>query len=101
MERTSKTPQMLSRDYQQRYPTPCDHYGEHGQMWYKGTGIDPAQHPLANQIPFGNCGLCKSDKVLVVATQFNVHPSSGDRYWDAEVRCEECGTFTARSYAEN
>jgi len=37
----------------------------------------------------------------VIAAQYNVHPMSGDLYYDYEMVCEACGQFTTASYCEN
>ncbi|MFX0102991.1 MAG: hypothetical protein ACFFCS_25715, partial [Candidatus Hodarchaeota archaeon] len=72
-----------------------------GQDWYYGRGIAPDKHPLKGYINFQGCMHCESQKVKVIAAQWSVSYHSGDRYWDYEIVCEECGQYTQRSFAEN
>jgi hypothetical protein len=77
------------------------------QDWYHGTGVRPADHPgrrlrvLEHHLPDTRCGQCQSANVLVLALQWCVAYHSGDAYYDYEVRCQDCGTFSVFSYAEN
>ena len=97
------TPRCTSEDYRTRYDEPCvfDGGGDGNYDWYRGTGISIKEHPLSDKVWPGNCGHCKSEDVLVIAAQWNVHPFSGDEYWDCEVACEECGKYTHYSYVDS
>lgn len=95
-----KTPALTLADYQQCFASDGAVFAD-GSGWYRGTGIAPAAHPLAGEIPFAGCEHCTSRNVLVIAAQRSIHPMSGDEYWDYELVCQICGRFTQRSYAEN
>ncbi len=103
--RKSTAPAFALNDYKTRYAAPCALDDElsnaQHQDWYTGTGIRPADHPLAGQIYFDGCGHCGSDDVLVIAAQWCVSEHSGDAYWDYEVVCNSCGKYTQRSFCEN
>jgi len=95
-------PMLVPEDYKTRFASPCEQQSSRDFPWYKGTGIEPAKHPLHWDIPFqyASCKACDSKQVLVIAAQWNVSYSNGDKYWDYEVECQECGKFTKRSYAD-
>ncbi|MBD3253910.1 MAG: hypothetical protein GF383_02405 [Candidatus Lokiarchaeota archaeon] len=95
------SPQLISKDYREKYTSACEKYKESGQIWYKGMGIPIENHPLKDYIWFKGCGNCESNEVKIIAAQWSVHPMSGDRYWDYEIFCENCGKYTQRAFAEN
>ena len=97
--RHTDKPQFIREDYATAYTEACTRV-DGPQTWYLGTGIAPDDHPLADDISLVMCDACKSLDVLVIAAQHNIHPFSGDAYWDAEIACNECGKFTQGSYHE-
>ena len=103
--RTSKRPVFVPGDFKMRFSVPCaldeEMSNARHQVWYTGAGVAPASHPLVQHITFAGCGSCGSDDVLVIATQWCVSYNSGNAYWDYEIACDACGTFTQRSYSEN
>lgn len=102
-ERIRETPHMVSKDYATEYKEPIIANDENSGLWMEffGTGVSSNKHPLKNKIRFRDCGNCNSVNVLLIYTKWSVHPMSGDVYWDYEVVCNDCGMFTARSFAEN
>lgn len=95
-------PMLISEDYKTIYDSPCEAQSSDDFPWYRGTGIAPLRHPIHGHIPFqyASCGNCESKDVLVIVAQWNVSYSNGDRYWDYEIECQECGKFTKRSYCD-
>ena len=93
-------PGLAPADYKTRFDSACQLHPD-GFKWYKGTGIAPSAHPLAGHIPFKECAGCGSDRVLIIAAQWNVHWLNGDEYWDYEIECQVCQRFTQRSFADN
>lgn len=94
------TPSFVSIDYKTAYAEACLKI-EGPQDWYKGTGVSAEKHPLSGCVTFGPCVGCGSRNVLVIAAQFNVHPFSGDSYYDYELACLDCERFSTVSYSEN
>lgn len=47
------------------------------------------------------CNACKLGDVEVTHYEERVHPHSGDRYVDLEVRCRRCGRYSQRAWADN
>ncbi|MBD3404628.1 MAG: hypothetical protein GF411_00655 [Candidatus Lokiarchaeota archaeon] len=97
------TPQLASGDYATIFTQPVvpneDNSGI--KKIFQGTGIRIEKHPCKNRIEMCGCESCDSDNVLVIFTQWSVHPFSGDCYWDYELICNDCGKYTLRSYAGN
>nr|MDO8113663.1 hypothetical protein [Candidatus Sigynarchaeota archaeon] len=102
---TSDTPIFVPKDFKTLFTKPCAFdermSNEWHQEWFTGTGISPAEHPLARQIAFSACGNCGSNDVLVIAAQWCVSYHSGDAYWDYEIECRLCGKYTKASFCEN
>ena len=101
---SSKTPILnTTREFYAKDTLPCieEEYGF--QTWYHGTGLPASQHPDERHIPTEEvyCNQCGSPEVLMIAWQWCVHPFSGDQYYDGEVWCPNCQSFTAFSFAEN
>ena len=98
----NEQPMLVPEDYKTRYESSCEAQSSDNFPWYKGTGVSPEKHPLHFDIPFvyASCGACNSKDVLVIAAQWNVSFSNGDKYWDYEVECQQCRKFTKRSYAD-
>lgn len=96
------SPRLVPANFREIYESPCELIGEFDwlQQIYRGTGITPEGHPAKN-IPFSDCENCQSKNVLVLYTQWSVSPHSGDKYWDFEIVCNDCGKFTSKSYSEN
>ncbi|MHA1760307.1 MAG: hypothetical protein ACTSXA_06765 [Candidatus Heimdallarchaeota archaeon] len=96
------SPRLAPANYREIYDKPCELVGEFNwlKQVYRGTGVAPKDHPAEN-VPIGNCENCKSENVLAIYTQWSVSPHSGDKYWDYEIFCEDCGKYTSKSYAEN
>lgn len=94
------SPGLVPAAYKTRFDSACQRQVD-GFEWYKGTGVAPGDHPLASCIPFKACEACGSDRVLVIAAQWNVHWMKGDEYWDYELECQMCKKFTQRSFADN
>lgn len=96
----SSIPRLVPNNFKELFPSPCGLY-TNGFEWYKGSGIRVADHPLDGLISFQPCDACQSKDVLVIAAQWNVHPYSGDVYWDYEIECQTCQQYSQHSYSEN
>lgn len=68
---------------------------------YKGSGVEPPIASSRVDMSGAKCGACSSQKVLVIYATWSVNPNSGDRYSDYEVHCQDCGSYTIHSFAEN
>ena len=96
-------PHFVPKNYLKEYNEPIKTISEgNGFRWeYAGTGVRISEHPLKKGCDMHGCGSCKSRNVKVIYAQMNIHPMSGDKYYDYEIFCEDCGKYTTRSYAEN
>lgn len=88
--------------------SPCEEHAFQGQQWFCGTGVPPAEHPMRGEmraleigLDHADCLYCGSKDVRVIALQGCVSMHSGDAYYDYELLCNQCGKFSAVSYAEN
>lgn len=78
------------------------------EYFYKG-GISYDKHleiehmrVLYRDIPKMKCLKCDSQKdCKIMFVQGNVHPMTGDAYYDVEIYCNKCKIYSAFSYAEN
>jgi hypothetical protein len=102
-ERVTDSPSFVSKEYETEYKSPLIPNERNEGIWqeFYGTGIPIDGHPLERHINFGDCGACESSNVKVIYATWSVSTASGDSYWDAEIVCDDCGKFTARSFNEN
>ncbi len=74
-------------------------------LCYHGTGVRPDTHPtkaraLGDHLRATRCGQCDSPQVLVITLTWSMTYYSGTFYYNYEVVCQDCGTFTAFTYEE-
>ena len=108
-EKRSKGPILrISQIFFYQDKSPCEITNFENQEWYHGAGISPKEHPGKNVIrplEYGllsaKCLYCESQNILVIALQGCVSMHSGDAYYDFEIICQDCKSFSAFSYAEN
>jgi hypothetical protein len=101
-ETVTDTPRIASPDYMKmEKPIEPDEGNEWTWMQYTGSGVSISDHPLNNRCHMRGCGDCESGNVIVIFGRWCVSTASGDEYWDYEIRCNDCGKFTARSFSEN
>ncbi len=90
--------------------TEADHDIDDGLSWesFYRQGCPPQTHlkkeemsVLIRDLPTMVCLSCGSAWVGIIYKQGCVSPHSGDAYYDVELRCAECGTYSVYSYAEN
>jgi hypothetical protein len=92
-----------TQHYYGRDTEPCTQsIGSQYQMLlcYHGTGVRPDAHPtkaqaLAHHLRTTRCGMCNSPKVLVITLTWSMTYFSGTFYYNYEVVCQDCGSFTA------
>ena len=102
-ERVNDHPVLAPQNYTECYEQPIIENPKNEWTWceYYGTGVPIKGHPLAGKVNLYGCAECKSDNVTVIYAKWCVSTISGDAYWDYEIKCEDCGKFTARSFNEN
>ena len=108
-EKRSKRPILkISQEFFNIAKSPCELKSYENQDWYQGTGVSPKEHPgknLIRPLEYGllsaKCLYCESLNILVIALQGCVSMHSGDAYYDFEIICQDCKSFSAFSYAEN
>jgi hypothetical protein len=92
----------ITRELYAEQSTPCQQVTYRYQEWHLGTGLPLAEHPAwDSDYRIDCCQGCQSKEVLMIAHQWCVSHHSGDEYYDYELLCQKCGTFTAVSFSEN
>lgn len=82
----------------------CKAMGESAfHQLYKGAGIAPQDHPLNAELHIEqrNCLKCESQNLLVIYAQKTIHPMNGDEYYDLEMHCQDCKSFSIFAYSDN
>lgn len=101
-ETVTDTPRIASKTYMESAaPIVPDEGNEWTWMQYEGTGVTIDEHPLKERCHMRGCGECSSENVLVIFGRWCVSTASGDEYWDYEIKCIDCGKFTARLFSDN
>ena len=102
-ERVNDHPVLASQNYASSYEHPLVENSDNEWTWMEffGTGVPIETHPLNGKANMYGCAECKSDNVMVIYAKWCVSTHSGDAYWDYEIKCGDCGKYTARSFNEN
>lgn len=96
----SNEPRFAPPDYKTAILKPAT-VEKNGQTWLYTPEVAPEDHPWREDINIAAFPDRDQHTYRVIAMQHNVHPMSGDVYWDLEAYCPEKNQYITISYADN